>query len=146
MGKLLVIGVLAVTAGLIAVMSLGNATTGPKTPCVRYCVAVAPMEGDEGTTFRFTGRRWRPRRIVTASFGDFCDRSDCEGVGRTAQFRTNRRGGFHFRFREGLAEPGDRSKGIRSGEGPVAFDQRRNGPFSGGIRRKPRYEVNRGLF
>lgn len=107
-------------------------------------VSVFPRIGDLGATvFRFKGRGWRPRRIVEAHFGKFCAGRSCDDEGRFARVRTYRNGQFSFRFREGPAQRGDEKRNIRSGSGPVTFEQWSGRPFrSKLVRRTPLYRAD----
>jgi hypothetical protein len=101
---------------------------------------VTPASGGKGTLFRFVGRAWRPNRKVEASYGKYCE-GDCDNEGFTARVRTNRRGGWVFRFRYGYREAGDRERGIISGE-PSVFTQWIDRPYqSRQIRRKAPHRI-----
>jgi hypothetical protein len=124
---------------LIAALWLpGGAAAAPKTGqsphCKRYCMAVEPREGPEGSVFRFEGRGWLPRKRVTVIYGAYCRPDEaCPAIAYVGHIRTNRRGRFTFRARAGQARAGDGERNIHSGSG-FEFSQRT-------VTRKPRYRV-----
>jgi hypothetical protein len=121
---------------LIAALWLPAAeAAGPKTgqspDCKRYCMAVEPREGPEGSVFRIRGRVWRPNRLVRVFYGVYCPPdAACIDI---AYF-----GRFTFRVRAGQAQPGDDDRNIHAGGG-FEFSQRTASHRT--ITRKPRYEV-----
>ena len=108
--------------------------TGQSPDCKRYCMAVEPREGPEGSVFRLEGRGWRPRTRVQVVYGVYC-RPDqvCIEIAYFARVRTDRRGRFAFRVRAGQPRAGDRERKIHSGSG-FTFSQRT-------VTRRPRYRV-----
>jgi hypothetical protein len=107
-------------------------------------MSVTPASGTvDQTVFRFSGRNWRPNRRVEVFFGPYCAPEQvCPAIAEFVRLRTNSRGGFVFRFREGHAQPGDEGQHIHSGSGVLTFQQivgRR--PHTRYLRRQPRYDV-----
>jgi hypothetical protein len=131
----------AVGLGLVAVLvfcGVATAKTGQSPDCRRFCMAVEPRTGPEGSVFRFTGRGWRPQRRVTVYFGPYCRPDEaCPAIAYVGRLRTNRDGRFAFRLRAGNARPGDVDRGIASGANPT-FEQRAG---ERSVSRSPRYRV-----
>jgi hypothetical protein len=118
----------------------GAAAAAPKTGqsphCKRYCMAVEPREGPEGSVFRISGRAWRPNRPVRVFYGVYCPPGAvCIEIAYSARVRTDRHGRFRFRVRAGEPQSGDDERNIHAG-GDFTFSQR-------SITRKPRYRVIR---
>jgi hypothetical protein len=88
-------------------------------------MSVTPAQGTVGeTVFRFKGSGWRPRARVTAFFGPYCEPTEaCPAIAQLVRFRTNRRGGFVFRFRDGDPQAGDAERHIYAGSHGPAFEQ-----------------------
>jgi hypothetical protein len=130
---------IAVVAALVLCGVAAAAKTGQSPDCRRFCLTVEPGAAREGTVFRFEGRRWRPNRRVTVTFGAYCRPNEaCIAIAYVAKLRTNGRGRFVFRLRAGQEQAGDGKKHIRAG-GPPTFSQRaRNGRT---VSRTPRYRV-----
>ena len=119
--------------------------TGQSPDCERFCMSVSPASGTvDQTVFRFAGRGWRPGRRVVIFYGPYCaPGAACPAIAYLIRLRTNSRGGFVFRFREGQAQPGDEERHIHSGGGPVTFEQMvGRPPHTRYLRRQPRYEVS----
>jgi hypothetical protein len=129
------IPVLAFALGLaLPAGASANQKTGQSPHCKRYCMAVEPREGREGSVFRFEGRGWKPRRHVQVIYGVYCRPDEpCIDIAYFARVRTDRRGRFTFRARAGDARAGDKDRKIVSGSG-FEFSQRT-------VTRKPRYRV-----
>jgi hypothetical protein len=131
---------------LIAALWLpGAAAAAPKTGqsphCKRYCMAVEPREGLEGSVFRISGRAWRPNRPVQVFYGVPCPPGAiCPAIGYSGRIRTNRRGRFTFRVRAGEPQSGGDDRNIHAGGG-FKFSQRTASHRT--ITRKPRYRVIR---
>lgn len=128
----------------IALAGCGESEPRDENGCRRFCVSVTPTRGDTETVFRFSGRDWIPRREVTATYGVYCaPRRVCILVAKQTRFRTDSRGDFTFRFRNGpeALTQGPRPRG--SGGGPVSFRQRtRARPTGSFVSRTPRYFVD----
>jgi hypothetical protein len=126
------LAVLALSAGAAV------AATGQSPDCRRYCMSVEPRSGPEGSVFRFTGRGWRPERLVRVNFGAYC-RPDqaCIDILYTALLPTDGSGRFTFRLRAGRERPRDAGRGIRSGGRPTFLRRVRGVTVS----RRPRYTV-----
>ena len=126
---------------LAAVLVLGGvaaAKTGQSPDCRRFCMTVEPRTGPEGSVFRFSGRRWRPQRLVTVHFGPYCRPDEaCPAIAYIGRLRTNAEGRFTFRLRAGAARPGDADRRISAGSNP-SFKQRAGERT---VRRSPRYRV-----
>ncbi len=93
------------------------------TACKRYCLSVTPKRGDTNTVFAFIGRRWLPHKRVEAIYGRYCapDKA-CTLEAHLQPFRTNSRGGFVFRFRQG-PEPILRGPKPRASGRDISFEQ-----------------------
>ena len=93
------------------------------------------------TVFRFEGRGWRPRALVTVSFGPYCEPLEpCPAIAQLVRFRTNRRGGFAFRFRDGDPQSGDAERHIHAGSHGPVFEQRvGKRPHRRLVTRRPEY-------
>jgi hypothetical protein len=126
----------------LAVLLAAAAMTGQSPDCERFCMSVKPARGPEGSVFTFKGRRWRPNRRVTVTFGPYCRPDEaCPAIAYLGRLRTGGHGGFTFRLRAGAEQDGDLEHGIHSGSGP-SFSQRvgrrdRNRL----VNRSPRYRV-----
>lgn len=116
--------------------------TGQSPDCKRFCMAVEPREGPEGSVFRFRGRNWRQNGRVRVNFGVYCRPGDvCIDILYTALLKTDGRGRFVFRLRAGQKQASDDKHGIRSGGRPT-FLQRVGRPgHRRTIGRSPRYRV-----
>jgi hypothetical protein len=126
-------------AAALLLCGVAAAKTGQSPDCRRYCMSVEPGAAPEGSVFRFEGRRWRPNRRVTVTFGAYCRPHEaCPAIAYIARLRTNRRGRFVFRLRAGQERPGDERKHIRAGGTPTFSQRARNGRT---VSRIPRYRV-----
>jgi hypothetical protein len=126
-------------AAALVLCGVAAAETGQSPDCRRYCLAVEPSAAPEGSVFRFEGRRWRPNRRVTVTFGAYCRPHEaCPAIAYFARVRTNGRGRFVFRLRAGQEQPGDAQKGIRTGGVPTFTQRARSGRR---VSRTPRYRV-----
>jgi hypothetical protein len=131
---------------LLALVGAGRAEPRGAKACNRYCVSVAPARGTIHTVFRFSGRGWRPRRVVTILHGVYCKpHSVCPAVGVVEHLRSDENGRFLFRFRNGPGprHPTDIPRPSAQGGGPVSFRQvRRRGRHVVEVVRTPVYCVN----
>ena len=126
-------------ATALVLCGVAVAKTGQAPDCRRYCMAVEPGAAPEGSVFRFEGRRWRPNRRVTVTFGAYCRPHEaCLAIAYIGRLRTNGRGRFVFRLRAGREQPGDKRQGIRAGGVPTFTQRARNGKS---VSRTPRYRV-----
>jgi hypothetical protein len=116
--------------------------------CQRYCVTVAPKRGNTKTVFTFRGHDWLPRRLVRAVYGVYCPRGAvCILIAKTTRFRTDERGRFMFRFRNGPEPLTGVPRPRASGGGPVTFEQWTGRPGqSRRISRSPTYAVDGRVF
>jgi hypothetical protein len=133
---------LALSLALAAGGEAAEPKTGQSPDCRRFCMAVEPRQGLEGSVFRITGRGWRPRRLVRVNYGVYCRPDEaCIAIAYVARLRTGPRGGFTFRVRAGEARPGDRERRITSGSG-FSFSQWLGEPDESRlVQRVPRYRV-----
>jgi hypothetical protein len=128
---------------LLACGGVASAGTQPKTgqspSCRGFCIKVEPREGPEGTVFRFVGSHWRANRRVRVTYGVHCPPGQaCIDIAYLAVARTNERGRFVFRLREGAEQEGDEEQGIHAGGNPIFSQRRKNGRF---VTRTPDYSV-----
>jgi hypothetical protein len=122
----------------VAGVAVAQTRTGQSPRCERFCMAVEPGTGPEGSVFRFKGRGWRPERRVTVWYGPYCRPDEaCPEIAYIARLRTNDRGRFTFRLRAGDRQPGDAKRKIVAGAHPV-FEQRVG---ERRVSRTPRYRV-----
>jgi hypothetical protein len=95
----------------------------------RFCVSVSPLLGDTETVFVMRGWGWYRSRSIDAVYGAYCPPDQpCLAIGLITRFRTDRRGRFVFRFRNGPKPLTDVPEPRASGDGPVKFVQRRPPP------------------
>lgn len=97
--------------------------------CKRYCLSVTPKRGDTSTVFVFRGRGWEPHKGVEAIYGRYCPPpGPCTAEAYFRHFRTNSRGSFVFRFRQGpsplIGVPKPRGSGSN-----VSFEQWSGKPY-----------------